>query len=237
MTGAETVLPPIGGAAFKLIIERSAPAAFKWVRAVAKGKTIVIVGPGRTGKTTFLNYIHHGVFQHNQATNRTLVPEESKRFDLEVGPSKNLKLHVSSAIDTPGQYPDISKFVHSKRPHALIIVLDLSSNLKDPDPAKSSAAWLDEFLTRLDQRWIASRASRNRLRSVIVVLNKADLVSESTYAKHETRYRKIMKDSFRVAKGSMQQDVLYKKCIMVENPYGTKFVDAVIFDLAKSLVS
>jgi hypothetical protein len=90
MSGPE-VGPAIAVA--RVVIDRAAPAGLKLVRSWIHGKTIVVAGPARSGKTTFMNYLQYGVFEHAQETAVTYRASPSKRFNFTVGPHKNLEVN------------------------------------------------------------------------------------------------------------------------------------------------
>jgi signal recognition particle receptor subunit beta len=237
MTGLEHLAVPAGGALVKVIIERGAPAGFGFVRSLLRGKTIMVVGPPRSGKSTFVTYLQFGIFQDAQETEKTYHPVESPRFSLRLGPNRNLEVEVKTIVDLPGQYPDLSKNVFEHRPHALVIILDMSAPQSDVNDTRSSALWLEDFCNRLDQRWQGQKAKRNRCRSVIVAMNKIDMVKPEVVDKYEEQYRAIMKQSFRAARGSHLSDVHFRRSIMVENADGTKLIDAILVDLAQAITA
>jgi hypothetical protein len=232
MTGSE-IGPAIAIA--RVVIERAAPAGMKLLRSWVQGKTIVVAGPARSGKTTFMNYLQFGAFEHVQETPKTYSPAVSKRFNFTVGNQKNLEVMVKTVIDLPGQYPDLSEIVFEQRPHALLIMLDLSAPLEDPHDPRSSGPWLEHFLSRLDQRWTNADGRRNKLSSVTVVMNKADLVDSSRFAAAEKMYKSTLAGNFRAARGPKLVEATLRKCILVENPEGTKWVDSIIFEIARNV--
>ena len=237
MTGLEPLGAAAAGALVKVVLERGAPTGFGIISSLLHGKTIMVVGPSRSGKTTFISYFQFGIFQDTQETEKTYHPVESPRFNLRLGPNRTLDVTVKTVVDLPGQYPDLSKEVFEHRPHALVIILDMSAPQSDPNDPRSSAIWLEEFCNKLDQRWHGQKAQRNRLRSVILAMNKIDLVDPQMVDDYEKEYRAIIKRSFRAARGPLLGDVHFKKSIMVENPNGTKLVDAILVDMAQSLTA
>src|SRR5690242_3944419 len=100
MTGLEAAA---GGAVVKLIVERGVPKGFALARVVFQGKTIMLVGPARSGKTTFISYLQHGIFQDPQDIPRTYDPVDSSHFNLRLGPNKTLDVIVKTVVDLPGQ--------------------------------------------------------------------------------------------------------------------------------------
>jgi putative ribosome biogenesis GTPase RsgA len=54
------------------LLERTAPAGLGRIRSWWKGKTILVLGQARAGKSTFLDYLQHGIFEEEQDTEKTL---------------------------------------------------------------------------------------------------------------------------------------------------------------------
>ncbi|MGH3157220.1 MAG: hypothetical protein ACRDNF_11675, partial [Streptosporangiaceae bacterium] len=240
MTGLEPLAAKGGIALVKVVIERGAPAGLGVIRSWLHGQTIMVVGPTRAGKSTFVSYLRFGIFQEEDPEkDRTFKPIESPRFNLELGPNRNLEVQIKTAVDLPGSDTDQHLQVFEHRPHALVIVLDMSAPLAAPNDIRSTTIWLEDFFRKLDQRWQGKKPSRNRLRSVIVVMNKIDLASKPQVDSYEKRYRAIVKDDFRAARGTRLSDVHFRRTIMVEdpvkNPGGTKSIDAILVDMAQSL--
>jgi hypothetical protein len=81
---------------------------------------------------------------------------------------------IKTAVDTPGELnpQQLADELFALRPHALVIMLDLSAPLDDPNNLHSSGLWLRRFCDRAEQRAMALKPKRNRLRSVVVAMNK-----------------------------------------------------------------
>jgi GTPase SAR1 family protein len=235
MAGAD----PTGAALIKVgvaIIQRAAPSGIALVRSWLKGKEVLVVGQARAGKTTFIDYFHYGLFEDEKETFKTVDVRRSARFDVKMGRDAALELSVKAVVDLPGQ---VGASAHAdeafqRRPHAVVLITDLTRPLHG-EPDRASSAWLREFCRRLEARWRADRKKRNRLMSVIVVMNKSDKAQEQSVAAARREFRKILDQELRDARGRMLEDIAIMPCTMVTNPDGTKAIDAVIAHLAKAL--
>lgn len=225
MTGVETA----GITVAKLVIERAAPAGLARLLPYIRGKTIMIVGPSASGKTTFLNYLRAEVFLPVQPPESTLAPNETKPYEVHLGTNQTVTVTVKTTVDVPGQYTAIQLATEAfaRRPHGLVVVLDLTN----PD----SSDWFEEFSTRLDQKWQGVRRRRNRLRAVVVAMNKADLIDDAAIAEQEAEYRRIAQRHWRSARGSTMDDIIFMRSIMVQTPAGTSLVDALVVKLVTAL--
>jgi hypothetical protein len=222
----------------KLAIERGGRPGIDKALSLLRGKTLMVVGPPRSGKSTFLDYVRYGVFQHEQETQKTYRPQNVQDFRLAIGPDKALKVAIRKAIDIPGQWTpkDLAREVFDRRPHALIVMLDLSAPLDDPNDSRSAAIWLRDFCSEADIRAHATKAKKNRLRVFIVALNKADLVSEEILAQRQAAFEQIVDDRWRTARGQHHADPMFRRCVAVQNDDGTRWVDAILVDVAKAMV-
>jgi signal recognition particle receptor subunit beta len=226
------------GAVVKLAIERGAPAGIGVLRSWLRGKTIVVVGQPQAGKSTFIRYVQYGIFEHADEMQRTWDPIESPKFNLRLGPDRSCEVSVKTVLELPGQVAarNLADSAFERRPHALLLLLDLTHPLEGSSEERASATWLRNFCRRFDERWQRVKADRNRLRSVIIVMNKMDIAQSGAAQTNEVAYRKVLSEEWRASRGPHSDDPLYRRCIMVENPDGTKWVDRVLVDMATALI-
>lgn len=228
----EPIIGSVTGAVVKLVVERGAPAGISRIRSWLKGQTIVIVGPSGAGKSTFLRYLEYGLFLHEQEHETTYRPVESPRFELALGPNKNLNVSIKKVIDLPGQDADAAELVAAQRPHALVIVVDIST----AESREAATQWFNHFFTRLDQHWHGQKAKKNRLRSVLVALNKVDKIDDEDCLNDTIQnLRQITDTQFKLGRPKAIDRVHFRTSVMVENPEGTKTLDALLIALATSL--
>jgi hypothetical protein len=176
------------------------------------------------------------LFEDEKDVRKTEDPIPSARFNVKMGRDAALELMVTSVIDVAGQVGPVehARYVIEKKPHAIVIFIDLSRPLKGKGE-QVSTDWLRGFCNALETRWRASRKRKSRLRSVILVLNKKDKVSEKKIAACKQELRKILDAELRDARGQMSDEIAIVPCTLVTNPDGTKSVDSLIAHLAKAL--
>ncbi|MEP7342711.1 MAG: GTPase domain-containing protein [Acidobacteriota bacterium] len=215
---------------------RAAPTGIALLKSWFRGKEILVVGQARAGKTTFIDYLQFGLFEDEKETSKTVDVTPSARFNVKMGRDAALELTITSVIDVPGQTGpvDHAKRVIEKRPHAILIFIDLTRPLKSKGE-HASADWLADFCRTLESRWRASKNKKNRLRSVILVLNKTDKVGVKKIAACKGEFRKILDNELRDARGQMLDEIAIMPCSLVTNSGGAKSVDSVIAHLAKAL--
>jgi GTPase SAR1 family protein len=231
MTGAEPFLGPAVEIGLWAV-----PKGFALVRSWWAGKEILVIGQARAGKTTFRDYLQYGLFEDAKDTAETPDIEPTDRFDVGIGRDAALKLIVSTAVDCPGQVGAVehANLAFERNPHALIIVLDLTTPLLG-EPDRASASWLTRFCKRYEAMWRVNRKRRNRIKSIIVVMNKVDRMDQATVENHKQEYRRIVDTELRDARGTMIAEIAVLPCSVVTNPQEKKLVDGVIAHLAKGL--
>lgn len=68
-------------------------------------------------------------------------------------------------------------------------------------------------------------------------MNKADLVSPAELANKRATFEAIVDDRWRAARGQHHADPQYRPSIAVQNPEGTRWLDAILIDIAKGLLN
>lgn len=219
------------------ILDRVVPRGLELISSVIKGKKLLIVGPSEAGKTTFIDYLQYGIFGDAQPRKTTMEKTPRTRFNVRLGKDGALQLSVGGSHDIPGQYGALwhADYAFHTRPHALIIMLSLTMPLEGHDD-KSSAVWLVEFCKRLNEQWRAKGKRGNRIKTITVVMNKADKVDTQVVNTYRKKLQDIVDNELHEAKGKMLESVTVLPCSVVINPNGTRAVDAVISHIALALV-
>ncbi|MGH9851848.1 MAG: hypothetical protein ACREBD_18580, partial [Blastocatellia bacterium] len=116
----------------------------------------------------------------------------------------------------------------------VIIFTDLTRSLRG-ESDRASAAWVQEFCRTLESRWRAGRKRTNRIKTIVLVMNKSDKADEKKVASCKQAFRKILDAELREARGQMLDEIAIMPCTLITNPEGTKTVDGIIAHLAKAL--
>src|SRR5436853_4470347 len=212
MTGVETAgatLLKIGVA----VIQRVAPSGIALIKSWLKGKEVLVIGQARAGKTTFIDYLQYGLFEDEKETFKTIEVTSSARFNVKVGRDSALELSVKTTVDVPGQIGPAAHadLAFERRPHAIIIFTDLTSPLRG-EPDRASAAWLLEFCKRFELRWGLKGRKANRLKSIVLVMNKTDKVTARQAEARRKVFRKVFDAELREARGQMIEDIAIVPC-------------------------
>lgn len=232
---------PTGGIALKLgveLVKRVTPKGIAWVTTWVKGKKLLVVGQPRAGKTSFVRYFQYGLFadpEHKTARIRDL--KKTAAFSVDMGRDNALHLQVRSMIDTVGQAlaSDHAKSASKYKPDALVIVLDLSSNWKGNNEY-CGEFYLNEFILSLAARLSNEKSLRKSLKSILVVLNKKDLVKPTKIASWTKSTNKLLRDKLFPVLGEKSDNVSVMSCTLVESVDSGKSANAIISKIALSLV-
>jgi GTPase SAR1 family protein len=220
-----------------IVVELAKPGVAR-LRMFVKGKKVIVVGPPGAGKSTFMDYLRYEVFDPEQSPEVTIRPRTAKNFKFALGRRDSLVASIKCALDMPGQ-PDprwVAEEVFRERPHALIVILDSTAPTDDKDDQRSTAIWLRRFSKAAEQMAREMRGKRNRLRTVVVALNKADKASEQELQTKEARCKEVLEDWRAGGVGAAPPRVL--RCISVSVPGrtdGTNWINAVLSDVAIGL--
>ncbi|HZO71222.1 MAG TPA: GTPase domain-containing protein [Ktedonobacteraceae bacterium] len=219
------------------VVAKVGPAGIRRGMQWLLGKVILVVGPPRSGKTTFINYLCLQQFQRQHDTDVTTRFEDSGKFDIKMGRDDMLRVSVKKVVDFPG---DIGAVAHAeevfkRRPHAIIIFTDLAVPAEE-DP-NGAAVWLAKFCSHLESLWRRNGSIRgNRTKAVLVVMNKHDKITdEQVLIDRKRQLRTILHDELRQARGRMRREIAILPCTLVKNAEGHDEVDNVVTSLVKGL--
>ena len=200
------------------------------------GHEVLILGPARAGKTSFVDYLRYGVLEPEQETEKTLDVETTATFRVKIGRDASLELRVKRAVDVAGQVGPIehARIAEKRRPHALIVLLDLSAPITGTSD-RASGPWLIEFCKYLDEGLRMNTAMRKRLRTIIFVANKRDTQTGDSATKRIEGFRKIIKRHLSTSLATKVDSIPIMPCSLIQCDDAVSFADAVIVRLAKAL--
>lgn len=185
-----TILGGIATAAIISLAQRS-PRVMAWFKRYFLGLKLLIVGPKRSGKTSFYNFLKHDYFADQRGTNKTKEVIEIKSFDVNKGGELNLP--IKKALDIPGQLNtlDQADLMRQETPQAIIIF----TAVDNANP--SCSQWLRSFLIDLRDVLDKNVSVSSNLVSLTIVLNKIDLVSEQESDRLISEMQNIVDDTLR----------------------------------------
>jgi len=205
---------------------------FARLAAYLRGKEILILGPGNTGKSKFAQYLRWAALDPEGIREMTYAVTKSPAFVLGVGGEKGFELKVRRTVDTCGQVGPLQHalLVARRRPHVVIVMLDCSV-----DP-RSMLRWLCLFCDALDSILRKLPSVARRLQEMVVILNKRDKIDDREFAKLRQAVRKALERFLTVALGARRvRSIPILECISVQTGHGTALIDGVIAQLAERL--
>jgi hypothetical protein len=205
---------------------------FARLAAFLRGKELLILGPGNTGKSKFAQYLHLAALDPEGIREMTYRMTKSPAFVLGVGGQEGFELKVRRTVDTCGQVGPLQHalLVARRRPHAVIVMLDCGV-----DP-RSMLRWLCLFCDALDSILRKVPSAHRRLQEIIVLLNKRDKIDDREFAKLSQAVRKALERFLTVAWGAKRvRAIPILECISVQTERGTALIDACVAQLAERL--
>lgn len=197
-----------------------------------RGKEILILGPGKAGKTKFAQYLRWAALDPEGQREMTYAVTKSSAFVVNLGRAEGPELKVRRTVDTPGQVGPLQHalLVARRRPHAAIVMLDCSS-----DPT-STLRWFLLFCNGLDNVLRKASLVARRLQEIVVILNKRDKIENREYDKLQQAVRKVLERYLSVVWGEPRvRSIPILECISARTQRGTTLIDGVIAQLAERL--
>lgn len=229
---------PVSGIVADLGIEafkHALPTGLEYVRTRVFGKRLTVVGPADAGKTSFIEYCQFGTLSEvGEPITTREVPPGAKfviRADPDPTGEARLELRVKRAIDLPGQYdPEFqAELLVRQRPHLAVVMVDIA--------LEPHVAWVGKLLAEYSRLLGQDSAARNRLRSVVFVLNKVDLVGADEGRLVALRKQEVggHRALLAAAVGSRARHFLVLPGIFAATPRGPALARRVVRVIARAL--
>jgi hypothetical protein len=200
----------------------------------ARGKEILIVGPGSAGKTKFAQYLRWGALDPEGQRDMTYGITKSPAFVLGIGREPGLALRVRRAVDTPGQVGPRhhANLVGRRKPHAVVVMLDCSTALS------ATVRWLGLFCNSLDTVLRRGSYAARRLDTLVVVLNKRDQIEGGQSDELRQEVRQVLNQYLSVPLGVERVGAIpILDCVSVQTGRGTTLIDGVVAQLTQRLAT
>jgi len=216
------------------MMRRTLAAWFSRLTTYARGKEILIVGPGSAGKTKFAQYLCWGALDAEGRRDMTYGVTKSPAFALEIGREQGLTLRVRRAVDTPGQVGPHSHavLVGRRKPHAVVVMLDCTSG------ASATLRWLGLFCNSLDTVLRRGSYAAKKLNAIVVLLNKRDKIEGADSDELRQEVRQVLNRYLSVPLGVERANAIpILDCVSVQTGQGTALIDGVIAHLTERLAT
>jgi GTPase SAR1 family protein len=219
------------------LLQRVSPGVVERLGHWFVGRDILAVGQARAGKTSFCEFLRFGTLEAEAPTRITYDDAHKRYFTIRVGREGDVAFRIRRSSDVPGQAGAVAHahLVTRYRPHALVIVTDLTSPMKG-EPDRAAGAWLRLFCEHLAEGLRSSWRTRRALRTIVLVMNKCDQVSEKKANVRAERFREILGQTLSGTYGIRAHEIPILPCALVKTEHGTELADRVVIRLAKALV-
>jgi hypothetical protein len=207
---------------------------FSRLTTYARGKEILIVGPGSAGKTKLAQYLRWGALDPEGQRDMTYCVTKSPAFVMGIGREQGLILRVRRAVDTPGQVGPRHHaiLVGRRKPHAVVVMLDCSSSIS------ATVRWLCLFCNSLDTVLRKGSYAARRLDAIVVLLNKRDKIDSGESDELREAVRQVLNQYLSVPLGVERvSSIPILECVSVQTGRGTTLIDGVIAQLTEKLAT
>ena len=208
------------------------PGGIAWVKSMTMGKTLIVLGPERSGKTSFIDYLLTGSLRPEGVVTKTHEIEHLRHIQISVGDHENANIQIKTAMDVPGVLVEAMQawLLKDKAPDYLILVFDLSM------PAVSFNNWLGEFTHTLQTHLLNTPKGvriMNHLAGVLVILNKRDKVSPSVWQRRKRKVGVLLETPLNSALDQpLRVDIV--PGILVEQDKGDQYARSAVATMAKA---
>jgi hypothetical protein len=244
ISGAEGKIVEEGA---KLLIEHVVPKLTDYGKMLWSGKKFLVLGPARSGKTSFLDFLEYLILEPEKLTPTTVGVRIREDKILRVGPDRSLTLRVRKPRDVAGQAPIHQiQYLKDYTPHCIVIVLDATKFFGVP-ASECALDWLRQFCAHLNVLLISNKGVAKKLKSMVVVMNKWDRIAAAAKDRNDDKeYRTIYESYVRdILDGSLQNEFYAKDgtknieivpCSLVSHtPFAESLARQLIQSLALSL--
>lgn len=216
------------------VVKHIAPTALNFLWAKLRGRTIMVTGLSRSGKTSFSNYLMKGILLSEHETEKTIHQNIYGFKILETGEG-GYKLNIKGLIDNPGHLgiENQAETIRKYSPDFLFIFLDC-------ERIDESEKWFEEFCETIDQKFRENIGVAKRIRAIYCILNKYDKVNSNdekyTAFKNKVKdiYEKVLKQSFLKISNENKIPEIFP-CIAVKNARDSDYMKEIINNLASKI--
>jgi len=217
---------------------KNSPKVLAWFKRRLLGRNILVLGHSRAGKTSFYYYLKENLFATTHKYPRT--SKAMKMGSFTVDKKGGTRFDVSRGLDVSGELP-ISlqiEYIKQKKPEAILIMLSPLSREEGIGAAEEwlpATQWLSDFVDHFRQTIANDREVRKKLRVMLVILNKSDLVSPEMAERICGELRGIIQRELKELVGERTKDIKVIPCTLRREKGGELAANTVIVELISCL--
>jgi hypothetical protein len=236
----------IGGLALAatLALAKNSPQIMRLMKGYLLGQNILILGTPIAGKTSFLNYLRYGTLPNTGAPpTKTFVPYDSLPFARNKQGAYDI--NIKRGMDVPGDTDIKSQLerLTARKPEILLVFISIApvANRKKPyqDNKHSEniklwdaqSKWLLSFANELKSILVGDESLRRKLKAILFILNREDLLEPSTMAARHQQVSKALEIALKPALGKNFERIEVINCSL----YDQASADEVVIRLFHAL--
>ena len=201
----------IEGAVGKTVVSFLLPKGWNWLVNQLTGKKVLIVGPGRSGKTSFKNYLLKGILLNQGDTPKTALHNKVNGSILSINDGA-FEIKIKSLTDSPGQIGPLihADSVQNFRPHFLFVFLNCGE-------IQESLKWFQDFSECLYTKFRDFPNISLHIKSIIIVLNKYDQINGENEKEKSKNFKRFKSEIKKIALDELN-DIYYKAGVERKTP-------------------
>lgn len=140
------------------------------------------------------------------------------------------------AVDVPGHHlpAEQAQIFLERQPDAILLLTDLSKPLDVPG-GEGERTWFTDFCDHLSDAMVKHPEAADKLKCILVVLNKKDKSNPADIQAREAVFQDILDKNLKRGWGTRVQSIKMMPCVLVSNSENVAPVDGVIRALARCL--
>jgi len=198
------------------------------------GSEFILVGPPESGKTSFLNLMSEDLYADETPTFKTDDVQKSNDFiAVKVGEQE---ISVGALIDTPGEHSFETLVENiSENDVGNVVIWCGHEDFQSGDKARG-LNWLKRFLVHLNGYFLNEEV-KAPITSILIVLNKKDLVTAEEKVENENLARQAIQDELGKTLGRNILKIPVVSCTLLKRENGKASAEEVFGKLATRIKS
>lgn len=222
------IIAGIGTAGIIYLFERS-PKVRAWFKRIFIGLDFLVVGDDGVGKTSFYNFLQHNEYADNFPTKHTLEISDKMSFNVKKG--GDLEFQVRRAFDIPGPLSPQEQVnqICKRDPEVLIVFLSADKT------ETNMSQWFRAFLKSLSNSLVTDRKLSDKLKCMIVVLNKVDLISNDEKNKRLKKIESLIDELLKPVLGKNVRLIDVYPCTLYKEHGGEKAANQIVLSIVDAI--
>lgn len=218
----------VGGGAL-IALAKSSPTVMRFLRQRLAGADLLILGRAGAGKTSFWNFLRHGIFADVYPPMSTIRAQKVRAFTVK-RPDDN-DLDIKTSEDIPGEWePDeVMTVISRQRPDLIVVLCSAADDEATP--------WFRAFCTSLNGLLLDDRPVAKKLKAILVVQSKIDLVSGDALERQEELLRNTLASELTASLQHNAKEIPVARCTFFKSEGGEPRANELVLLMTRLLNS